>query len=59
MPRYDFKCRECSAVFEAVVPFNLMTVPCVACNNPDPTMTTLGQAIADRQLCFPATIHVH
>jgi len=59
MPRYDFKCRECNQIFEALVPHTLSVLPCICCNNNNPLITSLGQALADRLLCFPSRIHIH
>ena len=53
MPRYDFKCPRCGVTFESVVPYELMMLPCIDCTSqPEPVM-------AERQLCFPARIHIH
>lgn len=55
MPRYDFKCRVCAGVFEAIVPIDLLVLPCPICPAPEEP----SQILADRQLCCPATIHIH
>lgn len=46
MPTYDFKCRQCSLVFEKHVPSAITMVPCDAC----------PAAPADRLLSAPASI---
>lgn len=55
MPRFDFKCRVCGHVFEAITPSDTQALPCVACNTP----MAMIMALADKQLCFPASIQVH
>jgi phage FluMu protein Com len=58
MPRYDFKCRVCNEVFERIAPVEVTTVQCYICK----PVYQLGiplASIADRQLSFPAQIHIH
>jgi putative FmdB family regulatory protein len=56
MPRYDFKCRTCGITFEAITPVGTNDLPCIQCVNTHPVVI---EHIADRQLCFPAQIHIH
>jgi len=49
MPRYDFLCPVCLVTFEAITPVDVVTLPCVSCQ----------QIQAVRQLSYPAQIHIH
>lgn len=55
MPRYDYKCTVCGITFEAITPADQQTLPCIACQ--DPQLSPF--VIAVKQLCYPASIHVH
>ena len=62
MPRYDFKCRVCGVTFEALTHSTIYEIPCVSCVALDTRLTCPGEAeekMADRQLCYPASIQVH
>ena len=59
MPRYVFKCRVCGVTFEALAPSTTNEIPCVSCVAIDARLTCLGEGIADRQLCAPASIQIH
>lgn len=54
MPRYDFKCPQCGITFEAIASVSLMEMSCVECSKQSKTLV-----MAERQLCFPAMIHIH
>lgn len=54
MPRYDFICPACQVKFEAIVPSTQKQRACDAC------LINRDQLVmAERQLCFPASIHIH
>ena len=55
MPRYDFKCRICFAITEAIAPRDQAAIICPVCNPPN----TIILAMADRQVSAPAHIQVH
>lgn len=54
MPRYDFKCTTCQAVFEKNVKHTITFLPCPECNTNETTYN-----VAERQLCYPAVIAIH
>ena len=50
MPRYDYRCRVCQEVAEAITSYDQKEILCPVCNT---------GAIADRQVSAPANIHIH
>jgi len=58
MPRYDFKCRVCGEVFEAIASSDVTAMTCVVCP-PQALQQVFTMSVADRQLSCPANIHIH
>jgi hypothetical protein len=59
MPRYDFKCSNCGITFEAITPSTCTVMHCVCCEPVIMMDGRIQEYAAQRQLCKPASIHIH